>query len=155
MRSDTGRYRPLQWRAAHTSKALRKALLAHRCDGGSWGRSWPAQAGARGPGSPHQLDLLDRNRPRIQVALQLGTPQLAKFVELLYRLDAFSHRHQSERRRETDDTGRQRYAGQVERQAADERTVNLQHVQRQSREQSEKRIAGTEVIEGDTYAGRT
>ena len=74
-------------------------------------------------------------------------------VELRDRFHAFGDDFQLHIVRHGDDAARNRGIVTVFRQVADERAVNLQTVDREALEIGERRIAGAEVVDGNTHTG--
>jgi hypothetical protein len=91
-----------------------------------------------------------------QVALRVAAAGAAQLGELLGVLDALGDDADAElprRRRDGDQDSRGR-GGRRAVERADERAVELDHVDRQLAEMAQRGVAGAEVVEGDAHAER-
>ena len=99
-------------------------------------------------GRPQQfLQLLDWYRWAHQVALHLIAAMPAQELRLLESLDALGNHLELQFARESDDGGADRTAVALGIQILDERTVDLQRIDRETAQIAQGRIAGTEVID--------
>ena len=94
------------------------------------------------------------HRPAEQVALHFIAPRLAQEVELLGGLDAFGHHAQVQLVAERDDRLHDHGVVGIGGQIDDERTVDLELVDRKALQVAEARIAGAEIIDRDLHAER-
>src|SRR5262245_35986571 len=98
----------------------------------------------------HQL--VDGHRWAEEVALAELAAEALQQVELLGRLDPFGHQLESELAGELDDAAHDRPIGALVADAAHEVAVELQPLDRQRAQSSERRPTGAEVVDADAHA---
>ena len=90
-----------------------------------------------------------------QEPLHLIAPQHTQQARLIFRLHTFSHHIQIHRMRQGNDCGDLRQPIRRLRQVSHEGAINLERVQRQLRQTTERGEACAEVIDRDAHSHRT
>src|SRR4051812_39253656 len=120
------------------------------------GRSAPAGSGYRrgldAPKPERGLGLVRRQRPAQEEALHLLASEAAQGGQLLRTLDALGDDGETQRVPELDDRPEEHVALRVATGTIDEHLVDLQHVDGEGPQVVERRVAGTEVVDGEEHA---
>src|SRR5215469_2796320 len=89
-----------------------------------------------------------------EVPLALRASESGQEFDLIRSLNAFSDKVEAETLRQSDDRSRDDARVFVVRDLADERSVDLEAVDRECADAPERAVTGTEVVELDAHAGR-
>src|SRR5690625_6299428 len=102
-----------------------------------------------------QLQIRRRNRFAEQEPLHLIATFIALECELPLGFDALGQNPQSETATHGDHRAGNGSIARIVRQAADESLIDFERVERQMLQSAQRRVAGTEVVDGNAHAALT